>query len=229
MPDPVVTAATAVWLGILTSISPCPLATNVAAISFIARRLDRPRHAILSGLLYTLGRSLVYTTIAVLVIGSLVSAPVLSHWLQRNMIRLLGPLLVVAGAVLLGLFRPASTGAPGGAGLQARAERMGMWGGGLLGIVFALSFCPVSAALFFGSLVPLATTAGSTVFLPLLYGVGTALPVVVFAILVATGARSLGRLFDAVTAVERWARRATGVLFVLIGLWFVARYTFHLF
>ena len=219
----------AVWLGILTSISPCPLATNIAAMSFIARRVDSPRRAVFTGLLYTLGRAIAYAAVAAILVESLVSAPVVSHWLQKNMIRVLGPVIVVAGAMLLGLFRPASSGSIGGERLRARAERMGLWGAGFLGILFALSFCPVSAALFFGSLVPLATTAGSAVFLPLLYGVGTALPVVVFALLVATGARSLGRVFDAVTAVERWLRSGTGILFVLIGLWFIARYTFRLF
>jgi cytochrome c-type biogenesis protein len=106
---------------------------------------------------------------------------------------------------------------------------LGVWGAGLLGILFALSFCPTSAALFFGSLLPLAVDTGSGLLLPALYGLGTALPVVFFAFVIASGANRLGKAFEKVTQLELWARRVTGGLFIGIGIWFTLRHIFKLF
>jgi len=220
---------TAIWLGILTSISPCPLATNIAAISYIGRRVDSPRSVLSSGLLYTLGRAIVYIVIGVLLVQSLLSAPLISHWLQKYMLKILGPLLVLVGMVLLGLLGRGMTGPGVTDRARRRADRMGIWGAGFLGVVFALAFCPVSAALFFGSLVPLAVASGSAVLHPALYGIGTALPVVAFSFLLASGAGYLGSVFGRVTRFELWARRITGIIFVGTGIYFILKYIFHLF
>lgn len=220
MPEGLLAAATAAWLGILTSVSPCPLATNVAAISYVGRRVASPRRVLLAGLLYTLGRAVTYAALGLLIVLSLLSAPQTSHLLQKYMIKLLGPLLILVGMVLLDLVRFRTPGAGVSDGLRARSERMGEWGAGLLGMVFALSFCPVSAALFFGSLLPLAVQSRSPVLFPSLYGIGTALPVVVFAVVIAAGLGSVGRLFDRVARVEIWVRRATGAVFTGIGVYF---------
>jgi cytochrome c-type biogenesis protein len=213
-------ALTSLWLGILTSISPCPLATNIAAISFITRDVNRPARVLGSGLLYTGGRAAAYSVLAALLVTSVLSAPALSHALQTHMNRILGPLLVLVGMVLLGLIRlPAASGIAGAQSVQRRAGRMGSWGAAVLGLVFALSFCPVSAALFFGSLLPLAVANESRVLLPSLYGLGTAIPVIAFAVAIALGARSLGRAFDRTAQVERWLRLTTGIVFVSTGVY----------
>ncbi|MCX6835434.1 MAG: sulfite exporter TauE/SafE family protein, partial [candidate division Zixibacteria bacterium] len=102
----------------------------------------------------------------------------------------------------------------------------GIWGGGLLGMLFALSFCPISAALFFGSLIPLAVQHRSHILMPTVYGVGTALPVVGFAIIIAVGARYLGDIFNRLAVFERWARRVTGAIFIVVGLYYIATYLF---
>lgn len=221
-------AGTALWLGILTSISPCPLATNIAAISYIGKRVDSPRSVFLSGLLYTAGRTAVYLVLGLLLVQSLLSAPHISHWLQKYMMKMMGPLLILVGMVLLGLIGRGIAGSGMADTTQKKVDRMGIWGAGFLGIVFALSFCPVSAALFFGSLVPLAVKSGSGILHPVLYGVGTALPVVLFSILLASGANYLGKVFDRVTGFELWARRITGLLFIGIGIYFTLEYIFHL-
>ncbi len=218
--------ATAVWLGILTSISPCPLATNIAAVSFVGRQIENPRRVLLAGLLYTLGRTVTYIVLGALLIYSLLSAPGLSRFLQHNMNQILGPVLVVAGMFLLGLLSITSSGSGLGDRVQKRAGVMGLGGAVLLGIGFALSFCPVSAALFFGSLIPLGVNHQSGLLLPGLYGVGTALPVIVFAVLVAMGARFIGTLFDKITMIEKWARRITGLVFVLVGVYMSLIYIF---
>ena len=219
----------ALWFGILTSISPCPLATNIAAISYIGRRVDDPRKVFLAGLLYTLGRSLAYLALGILIVTSLLSAPYISHILQKYMMKVLGPLLIIVGMFLLGLLSAGLPGAGSSERVQKRAERMGIWGAGFLGFVFALSFCPVSAALFFGSLIPLAVKSGSQILYPLLYGIGTALPVVVFAVLITAGANYVGKAFRSISHVELWARRVTGCIFIGTGVYFSLKYIFMLF
>lgn len=222
-------AASAFWLGILTSISPCPLATNIAAVSFIGRQFDRAPKVAFSGLSYVLGRMLAYAGIGGLLVAGLLTAPALSGFLQKHMNRILGPLLVLVGMVLLDLLRVSFPGGGVSGRMQARAERGGIWGAGVLGFVFALSLCPISAALFFGSLVPLSVRHGSPVLFPLLYGVGTGLPVLVLAGMIAAGARSIGAVFRELSRVERWARRITGIVFIGAGIHFTLRYVFELY
>lgn len=210
--------ASALWLGILTSISPCPLATNIAAISYIGRRVDRP-HAVLStGLLYACGRAIVYVSLAALLVSSLMSAPGVSHALQKYMNRALGPLLILVGMILLGLIQIPTRGSMVGQRIGQRAEHMGIWGGLALGIVFALAFCPASAALFFGSLLPVSIRYESRFLLPLAFGVGTALPVIAFALAIAAGAGAVARAFSRVALFERWARTITGAIFIVVGI-----------
>lgn len=217
--------ASALWLGILTSISPCPLATNVAAISFISRNLNKPGYVLLTGGLYTIGRSLTYIVLGVLLVGSLLSAPSVAQWLRQYMHKLLGPILIVVAIMLLDMLPLSTKGSNMGQWCQQRAEKFGLAGALLLGVVFALSFCPLSAALFFGSLIPMSIEHSSGVVLPLVFGVGTALPVVAFAILIATGANSLAKAFDKVSRFEVWARRITGIVFLIVGVYFTLAYT----
>jgi len=220
-------AVSALWFGILTSVSPCPLATNITAISFVGRRTGSPTGVLLSGLLYTFGRAVVYVAIAMLLVTSLLSAPTVSLTLQMWMNKLLGPILVLVGMVMLGLIRIRFRGRGVGEQLQRRVERWGLLGALALGVLFALSFCPVSATLFFGSLLPLAVQHESGVLLPLLYGIGTAVPVVVFAAVLAFGARWLGKLFERVTQVERWMRAITGIVFLGVGIYMSLLYVYR--
>jgi len=222
-------AGGAVWLGILTSISPCPLATNITAMSFVARRVARPSAVLFSGILYTLGRALTYLVLGVLLVSSLLSAPQLSLALQRNMNRVLGPILILVGMVLLDLLVLPRFGRGTMARASERVGGWGVWGAGLLGILFALSFCPVSAALFFGSLLPLAVKVGSRATVPALYGVGTAVPVLLFAGLLAAGSQSVSHVFKRLTGLEKWARRATGAVFVAVGIYYTLVHLFRAF
>ncbi len=216
---------TALWLGILTSISPCPLATNIAAISFIGNRVGNTRHVLVSGLLYTLGRMLVYVVIGVIVVTGILAIPGIADFLQNYTNKVLGPVLIIVGLILTGLITATWLGSFGSGKLQTKAEKSGVWGAGLLGVIFALSFCPVSAALFFGSLIPLAVGVGSTIVYPSLYGIGTGLPVIVFAILLAFSTQAVGRAYNKLRQFERWARRITGVVFILVGIYYTITYT----
>ena len=214
-----IAALSAFWFGVLTSISPCPLATNITAISFIGRRAGSARGVLLAGGLYTIGRAVVYAGLGALLVGSLLSAPQVSLVLQTWMNKILGPILILVGMVMLDLLRLAPRGRGIGERMQRRVEGWGLFGAFALGALFALSFCPVSASLYFGSLIPLAIARGSRLVLPFLFGVGTALPVAAVACVLAFGASQLGKFFDRMTVVERWVRRITGVVFVGVGIY----------
>ncbi len=220
--------ASALWLGILTSISPCPLATNIAAVSFIGKQFTSAPRVALSGIFYVLGRMLAYLGLGMALVASLLSAPQLSVFLQKYMNRILGPVLILVGMVLLELLRFNLAGGGVGERMRERAGKGGVWGAGLLGFLFALSFCPVSAALFFGSLIPLSVKDGSRVLYPLMYGAGTGLPVIVIAMMIAFGAKSIGALFRKLTRVELWARRITGAIFIAVGVYYSLVYIFEI-
>jgi len=147
------------------------------------------RHVFLTGLLYALGCMLAYLTLAVILVGGVLSVPQIAMALQKYMHLVIGPILIVVGMFLMGLIELNISGKGMSEGLQKRVDAMGIWGALLLGVVFALTFCPTSAALFFGSLVPLSLKINSSVMLPVMYGVGTAVPVMVFAIILATSAQ----------------------------------------
>lgn len=216
----------ALWLGILTAVSPCPLATNVVAVSFIGRRVGSTRQVLFSGLTYALGRMVVYLALGLLTTASLFAIPEVSYFLQKYMNKLLGPILILVGIFLLGLIRLNVGKSLVGEKWEQRAGKGGIWGAGLLGMVFALSFCPVSAALFFGSLIPLSIKHGASVLIPSLYGIGTALPVLMFAFLLAFATQSVGKVYNRLTQVEHWARKITGLLFVAAGLYYCLVYVF---
>lgn len=214
----------ALLLGIQTSISPCPLATNIAAVSYIGRRVGRPGLVLASGVLYTLGRMLVYIALGWLLTQSLISASSISMSLQHYMNLLLGPLLILVGMFLLELLGLRWTGVNVGEAWQRRAERLGIWGAALLGVVFALAFCPVSAAFFFGGLLTLAVQNKSPLLLPAVFGAGTALPAFAFAVVIALSAGWVGVIFDKLRAIEYWARRIAGWAFVLAGIYLSLHY-----
>jgi cytochrome c-type biogenesis protein len=220
----VVEIGTALWLGILTSISPCPLATNIAAISYVGGRIEKTRQVLIAGLLYTVGRMFAYIAIAVIVTRSLQMIPGVSMFLQKYISLAIGPLLIIVGILLLDLFT-FSIGGGIGNNLQKRVDRMGIWGAGFLGIAFALAFCPVSAGLFFGALIPIAVK-GNAVVISSLFGIGTALPVIAFAFILAFAAHYIGTAFNKLTVIEKWVRRITAVVMIVVGIYLIIRHNF---
>ncbi len=210
---------TALWLGILTSVSPCPLATNIAAVSFIGKRVDNKRLVFLSGGLYTLGRMCAYLALAVIVMAGLMASGEIGRLIDKYLNQVLGPVLILVGMLLLGLLAFSASLGVGGARLQERASKGGIVWAFILGLVFALSFCPVSAGLFFGGLIPLGVSQESHFVLPAFYSVGTALPVIGFAFLVAFASNYVGRAFNRLTQIERWFRLAAGGVFLAAGIY----------
>jgi cytochrome c biogenesis protein CcdA len=218
-------SASALWLGLLTSVSPCPLAANIAAMSYIGREVGSRRRTLVGGLLYTLGRALAYAALAAILVGGLLSVPQVALFLQAHMNRALGPILVAVGLVLLEWVRLPGFGSQVFDRTGERLVKAGLLGALPLGAVLALAFCPVSAGLFFGGLVPLALEHRSSLWLPALYGLGTGLPVVAFAVLVSAGLAWAGAAFHRMQSVERWARRATALVVIAVGLYYTWSFT----
>lgn len=241
-------ATAALYLGVLTSISPCPLATNIAAISYIGRKVDKPRLVINAGLLYTLGRCLLYIALAGLLTTMALSIPSALRFLQKYAGMVLGPIFLLLGMFLVGLITISAGGTLMSERMQKRVDAMGIWGALLLGILFAVSFCPTSATWFFGLLaltmgsksgaitvvlqkvgvaLPAASVPGGVVLLPLIYGIGTVLPVIVVAFLLAYSAQSVGKTYNILSKVEWSAHMITGWVFILLGTWFVLTQAFE--
>ncbi|MCG3180343.1 MAG: hypothetical protein BIFFINMI_02702 [Phycisphaerae bacterium] len=242
---PIAVMWAALLLGLLTSISPCPLATNIAAVSFIGRHVGKPRRVMLSGLLYTLGRTIAYVGlgVAVLYLMRLVVAPggpsgapadardaaaILSRNLQVYGPMVLGPILILVGMLLLGLLEVTAGMNLGGQRLQGRVARGGTFWALPLGIIFALSFCPVSAVFFFIGLIGLSTQHSSPILLPTLFGVGTAVPVIGFAFLIAFASQYVGKAFNALSAFDRWFRVIAGAVFIVVGVYYCLTHIYGL-
>jgi len=218
----------ALWLGILTSVNPCPLASNIAAVSFIMKKIDRTGAVFASGILYTLGRTAGYAVLGMLITSSLLSIPETARFLQKYMNQILGPVLIVTGLFLLGLFKFSFSGFSFSGKITGRLNTMGVIGAFPLGVLFALSFCPSSAALFFGSLIPLSLNNNAPLLFPSVYGIGTGLPVLVFAAIIAFGVKNISALFRRVTAAEYWTRKITGAIFIVIGIYYSLLHIFHI-
>jgi len=209
-------------IGLMAAISPCPLATNITAMAYISRRTTDRRYVVASGLLYTLGRVVSYFTIGAFVILVGVEIPGVALFLQDAGERFLGPLLIVVGILLLDIIKlPVLQGGGKLASLGESVARRGLLGSFLLGMIFALAFCPYTAILFFGILVPLALESTAGISLPASFALGTGLPVVVFALLLSTGIGRVAQWLDAVTAAERVIRKAVALVFIGAGIYFV--------
>jgi cytochrome c-type biogenesis protein len=217
----------AVWLGILTSISPCPLASNIAAVSFIVKKIEHPLYVFNSGVFYTLGRVIGYTALGVLITSSLLSIPQTSYFLQHYLNKILGPVLIIAGFLLLGVVHVPFFSSSVTVKTAERIKDFGAFGSLLLGVLFALSFCPISAAIFFGSLIPLALKNSSQVVMPSLYGMGTGLPVLGFAVVLAFGVTNLEKIFKQVRVLEYWMKRVTGIIFIMVGIYYILAHIFY--
>ncbi|MDD2703267.1 MAG: aromatic aminobenezylarsenical efflux permease ArsG family transporter [Candidatus Omnitrophica bacterium] len=229
MMELLIVLGSALWLGILTSISPCPLATNIAAVSFLSKKIVHPLMVFLSGLAYTLGRMVAYAALGWIIISSFLSVPQVAQFLQKYMVKALGPLLIITGLFLLEVITLKLPGISLSQKHHNKLVESGALGAFFLGLIFALAFCPVSAALFFGSLIPLALNSKAWAFLPFIYGIGTGLPVLGFALAIALGVTSMSHWFNKVTKLEFYTRRITGVIFIVVGLYYTGIYVLWLF
>lgn len=212
---------TAFLLGLMTAISPCPLATNITAIGFISKDLENRRKIFYNGLWYTLGRAISYTSIGVILYFGASKFQV-ARLFQSNGEKFLGPLLIIVGILMLDFIR---INFPGMGKLSSSMEKPGRknnwWSALILGIVFALAFCPYSGVLYFGMLIPLTISSTAGLFLPFVFAVATGLPVIIVAYLLAFSISSIGGFYNKVKIFEKWFRRVVSVIFILVGIYYV--------
>ncbi|HNW75902.1 MAG TPA: aromatic aminobenezylarsenical efflux permease ArsG family transporter [Bacteroidales bacterium] len=213
-------AVTAFILGLMTAISPCPLATNITAIGFISRDIENRRRVFLKGLVYTLGRAITYTGLGVLLyLGA--SKMKVTNLFQGWGEKLLGPLLILIGLLMLDFIKVRFPG------FSNLTEKMGDKGrrsyGGtlLLGIIFAMAFCPYSGVLYFVMLIPMTIASASGLYLPAIFAVATGLPVILFAWLLAYAIGNVGKFYDRIKTFELWFRRLVAVLFIAVGIYYI--------
>ena len=220
---------TAFLVGILTSISPCPLATNITAIAYISKDVKTPRHTLLNGLLYTLGRGISYTLLAALIYFGLSSFQI-SRIFQGWGDKVLGPILIILGLIMLGVIKvniPSNS---------QRLEKFKLWiatkgylGSLLLGMLFAFAFCPYSGVLFFGVLTPLILKSAGGLLLPAFFALGTGLPVIIFSIIIAFSIQKVGKALAIVSKVEKAVRYLVSFIFVAVGIYYTRYLILYLF
>jgi len=212
---------TAAILGLMTAISPCPLATNISAIGFISRDLADRRRVFLNGLVYTLGRAITYVGIALIIFFGAGQVDI-SGWFQKWGEKVLGPVLIIIGLFMLDIIK---LKLPGGKG--SLAEKLGEKGRKsylstlLLGILFAMAFCPYSGVLYFVMLIPMTVASAEGLYLPLIFAMATGIPVIIFAWLLAYAVGNVGRMYSRIRTFELWFRRVVAVLFIGVGIWYI--------
>jgi cytochrome c-type biogenesis protein len=212
----------ALALGLLTAIAPCPLATNITATAFIAKTINSRKKVLLSGLLYTLGRMFSYTAIGVIIYFGANTFQI-AKLFQGNGEKFIGFVLVILGLIMLDIIKLDFI--KGGDWIDKLSDKFktkGLLGAFLLGALFALAFCPYSGALFFGMLIPMTIKSGLT--MPVLFSIGTGLPVILFAFVIAFSMEKLGMYFKAITKIEKVMRILAGVTFIATGLYYINIY-----
>jgi len=209
-------------LGLLTAISPCPLATNITATAYIAKTINSKRKVLLSGLLYTFGRMFSYTTLSAIVYFG-VSKFQVAKLFQGNGEKLIGPIMIVIGLIMLDVIKLDFLSKGNlTEKLSEKFKDKGLLGSFLLGVIFALAFCPYSGALFFAMLIPMTLTSGLA--LPLVFSIGTGLPVMLFAFVISYSIEKLGMYFKAIQKIEKVMRILAGITFLITGLYYINIY-----
>jgi sulfite exporter TauE/SafE len=213
---------TALLLGLMTAISPCPLATNITAVGFISKDLNSRNRVFLNGIYYTLGRSISYTLIPLIIYFGADQFK-FSGFFQRYGEKIIGPVLLLIGIFMLDIIR---LNFPGLGRISEKLEKRNSWrfiDAVLLGIVFALAFCPYSGVLYFGMLVPLTISSASGLFLPVVFAVATGIPVIIFAWVLAYTVSGVGGLYNRIKIFELWFRRIIAVVFIITGVYYILR------
>lgn len=213
---------TALALGLLTAIAPCPLATNITATAYIAKTINSKKKVILSGVFYTLGRMFSYTLIgAIIYFGA--SKFQVAKIFQGNGEKYIGFVLVILGFIMLDIIKlNFIKGVNVSETLSDKFKDKGLLGSFLLGALFALAFCPYSGALFFGMLMPITIKSG--LLAPIVFSIGTGFPVILFAFVIAFSLEKLGKYFKAITQVEKLMRIVAGITFIVTGLYYINIY-----
>ncbi len=213
---------TAFILGLMTAISPCPLATNITAMGFIAKDIQSKRIVFINGLIYILGRAFSYTALGIIFYFS-ASELGLSYFFQVWGGRIIGPLLLLIGILMFDLI---PIRFPSFGRMTERFEQGNFnsrWKVFFMGVIFALAFCPYSGVLYFGMLIPLTIASPAGLSFPLIFAIGTGLPVILFAWALAYTVGGVGKAYKRIKLFERWFRRGIAILFIGVGLFYTIK------
>lgn len=205
-------------LGLMTAISPCPLATNITAVGFISKDIENKNKVFINGLIYTLGRTIAYTGLAIILMYS-ADQFALKNWFQVNGEKFIGPILIIIGFIMLDVIK---FNISGFSGFTKRIEKKGFvnyWDMLILGIIFALAFCPYSGVLYFGMLIPMVISSHEGISLAISFAVATGIPVILFAWLIAYTVSGVGTAYNKIKLFEKWFRKIIAVVFILIGIY----------
>lgn len=216
-----VTILAAILLGLMASVGPCTMATNIASIAYISRRITDRKYAIIASLLYSLGRMISYTLIGLLIIAIGLETPAIRNFLEDMGTYVLGPLLILAGLLMLVIDRFSFGGGGRLAALGNKVSDWGLVGALLMGIIFAFAFCPYSAVLFFAVLIPVALTTTGGIFLPPLFAIGTGLPVIFFGVLIAAGVTAASKWINNLGKAEKILRIIMAIVFIGVGIYYL--------
>ena len=214
-----VPVVSALVLGLLTAISPCPMATNITAIGFIGKDIENKNRVFYNGMVYTLGRTFSYTALAVIIFLGADQFKI-SGIFQQYGEKIIGPLLLIIGVLMFGVIK---LNFPAFNNISERLQnkkKFSYWSVFLLGVVFALAFCPYSGVLYFGMLIPL-TVSTSGLHLPVVYAIATGIPVIIFAWLIAFTISGVGNLYKRIKSFEFWFRKVVALLFIGIGIYYI--------
>jgi cytochrome c biogenesis protein CcdA len=212
----------AFFIGLMTAFSPCPLATNITAIAYISKRINNGRHTFITGVVYTLGRMFTYVLLASLIVYMGLNIQAISLFLQRYGERLIGVLLVLIGLVMLNILKIPSLKAGDRINkIKEKLSERGYLGAFLLGVIFALAFCPFSAVLFFGMLVPLALKFSDGILIPSIFAFATGLPVILLSLVIVFSVSRLNSIMKKIELVEKYARYIVGIIFVIVGAYYI--------
>ena len=217
----------AFFIGLMTALSPCPLATNITAIAYISKKIDKGKKTLLTGFIYTLGRMFTYVLLASLIVYIGINVQTISLFLQKYGERILGPLLIFIGLVMLNIIKLPSLKSGNKINkIKEKLSEKGYLGTFLLGVLFALAFCPFSAVLFFGMLIPLALTYSDGILIPSIFALATGLPVIIFSFILTFSVSKLGKIMGKVQTFEKYMRYAIAIIFLIVGIYYTWRIWF---
>jgi sulfite exporter TauE/SafE len=209
----------ALLLGLLTAIAPCPMTINITAVGFIGKDISRRQRIFTNGAFYALGTICSYVTLALVLYFGADQFKV-SQFFQQHSESIIGPLLLVIGLFMTGMIRldfPVMTR------LTKKFETrksFRAWDSFLLGMILALAFCPYSGVLYFGMLIPLIISTSSP-WNSLVFSLSAGLPIVLFAWLLAFTVSGVGKAFNNLKTFEFWFRKMVAAVFIGIGLYYI--------
>lgn len=207
-------------LGLMTALSPCPLATNITAIAYLSKDIENRKKVFLNGLIYTLGRTITYTTIGLIFFFG-VSQFQVSGFIQKWGEKILGPLLIIIGLFMLDFIKIRFPSFGKLTENAQKSNKKNFWGTLILGIIFALAFCPYSGVLYFGILIPMTIASSSGLFYPIIFAIATALPVIIFAWVVAFTLGEINSIYKKMKNFELWFRRIIAGVFIIVGIYYL--------